>query len=138
MMDHEEISFGVIPVKKSLQGWLVFLVKHVHGGHWAFPKGKAELQETPQEAAFRELKEETGLEVKDLLYKEPFAETYNFYRGDQLIHKQVFYFLACVEGVEKLQGVEILEGKWFPLLEVSSQLTFPESRILYQRIMDKL
>ncbi|MFC2062307.1 NUDIX hydrolase, partial [Elusimicrobiota bacterium] len=45
----------------------VLMIKRAVGpqiGRWALPSGFIELEETPQEAALRELKEETGLEGK--------------------------------------------------------------------------
>lgn len=45
----------------------VLLVQEAHGRHkgqWGFPKGHVEANESPEEAALRELAEETGLEGK--------------------------------------------------------------------------
>ena len=40
-----------------------FLVQHVNGEHWDHPKGHAEGNEGPHQAARREIREEGGLEV---------------------------------------------------------------------------
>jgi 8-oxo-dGTP diphosphatase len=57
-----KIGIGVIVVKDSLV--LLGKRKGSHGsGDWSFPGGHLELHETPEECAYRELIEETGLEA---------------------------------------------------------------------------
>jgi bis(5'-nucleosidyl)-tetraphosphatase len=73
-------SFGIVPFLKEEGGWKVLLILHREGNHWGFPKGKANPGETPLEAATRELKEETGLSVIQILREEPLAEQYQFRR----------------------------------------------------------
>lgn len=124
----EEESFGVIPLKKKEGEWLVFLIQHKEGGHWGFPKGRKEPEETPQQAAFRELKEETGLCIRRLLLEEPFIETYQFYRQYKLTRKQATYFLVEVEGAVQLQKTEISAGEWLSFSEALPIFTFPESK----------
>ena len=58
-----EFSYGIIPFKYDSHGVKVLLIQHLCG-HWAFPKGGAELNEHPIDTAQRELKEETNLDVK--------------------------------------------------------------------------
>lgn len=43
----------------------VLLQKRADSNKWGFPGGVIELGETPQMAAIREVKEETGLDVED-------------------------------------------------------------------------
>lgn len=44
----------------------VFWGKRVHQDAWQFPQGGIQRQETPQQAAFRELREEVGLRPADV------------------------------------------------------------------------
>ena len=67
----------------------ILLVKHKNGHYWGFPKGKAESGEVPHETAKRELREETGLEIKEMISGRLFHETYSFEKGDQKFHKEV-------------------------------------------------
>ena len=60
----KEKSCGAI-VYRQRDSWVeVLLIRHKNGGHWAFPKGHVEKQETEEETALREIREETGLTVK--------------------------------------------------------------------------
>jgi bis(5'-nucleosidyl)-tetraphosphatase len=122
-------SFGIIPFRKFKGKWQVLLIQHLNGQHWGFPKGRAEKTETAQEAAIRELKEETGLRVEQFLSLEPFTESYY----DQDKAKTVSYFPAFVAGILKCQPDEILQAKWFDLDEAMKQISFPESQNVFKQ-----
>lgn len=121
------ISFGIIPFRKVKGKWQVLLIQHVNGQHWGFPKGKAEEMESAQDAAARELKEETGLTVQQYISQEPFTEHYDL-SGKR---KTVNYFPALVTGVLKCQPDEILSANWFSLDDAVKQLSFSESQRVF-------
>lgn len=127
-------SFGVIPLSKTHGYWEVFLIQHNRSGYWGFPKGHAEANETPQEAAFRELKEETNLELIELLHKEALMEQYTFILERRRVFKQVYYFIAEVGGTVKLQEQEIHDGKWMPFPEAIAQVTHQEGKSLLTQV----
>lgn len=71
-----------------------YLLLHYLSGHWDFPKGKIEGSESRQEAALRELKEETGL-VANLDDSFEASTEYTFTDLDgQRAHKVVDFFLG--------------------------------------------
>lgn len=127
-------SFGVIPLSKKKGFWEVFLIQHNRSGYWGFPKGHAEANETPEQAAFRELKEETNLEPTHLLHKDPLMEQYTFLMEGRRVHKQVFYFIAEVAGSVELQKQEIHDGKWVPFSEAIHQVTHQEGKSLLTQV----
>lgn len=131
-----ENSFGVIPFKKQNDISYVFLIQHRNGGHWGFPKGHKEFDETPELTAARELKEETNLLLKTFLKEEPFIETYDCLKNGTKIHKTVAYFLAQVEGEVVLDSQEILKGDWFSINEAFKKLTFPEGKKLFKEVQE--
>lgn len=136
----QDRSYGIIPLKclKS-GGWQVLLIQH-HAGHWAFPKGHPDGAETPQEAALRELQEETGLTVKRYLSDASFEEHYVFTFKGQKISKTVQYFIAEVEGIVKIQEEEIKDSLWVSLKDVADYITFPEGKrmcLQVQQFLDK-
>ena len=54
---------GIILVNSKRQ---VFLAKRIGKEAWQFPQGGMKKEETPEEAMFRELKEEVGLQAEDV------------------------------------------------------------------------
>lgn len=132
-MRYEE-SFGVIPLRQKNGLWEVFLIQHNKGNYWGFPKGHAEEDETAVEAAFRELKEETNLDVIDCLTIDPFIEQYQFAIKGSPVLKRVSYFAAIVSGDVKLQNLEIQNGAWFPFNEAIEKITHPEGKTILMKI----
>ena len=134
----EEHSYGIIPFAKQGSEWKVFVILHKKGTHWGFPKGHAEGDETPKEAAKRELKEETGLVVDELLLRAPLSEHYTFYRNRKTVLKTAFYFPALVSGTATLQEEEVREGRWLGFDPAMKMLTFSEGRALFNQVLHEL
>lgn len=122
-MIKQDYSFGIIPLRKERGEWEVLLVQ-LHQGHWGYPKGHPEPNETPFEAAKRELKEETGLVIESLLDAPPFHEKYAFHHQGQRIEKTVTYFLAVVSGDIVIQTHEIAAYKWVSLDQTKDYISF--------------
>lgn len=60
----KQFSASVVVISKLATNADVLLVHHKKFGKWMIPGGHVELNESPLEAACREVKEETGLNVK--------------------------------------------------------------------------
>ena len=90
-----EISAGIIIYRKTSEG-LKYLLLYHGGNYWNFPKGKLEQSERGMDAAFREVKEETGLGKNDLILKDQFRVTnkFFFFRDKRRIFKVVIFYLA--------------------------------------------
>ena len=131
-------SFGIVPLTYRQNFWEVFLVQHLNGAHWGFPKGRAEKGESPKQTAERELFEETGMKVIRYLDHPYFVERYQFNRGGVLIEKTARFYLAEVTTESILQIKEIVEGKWLPLKDLPSYVTFPEEKELYLAVIRAL
>jgi 8-oxo-dGTP pyrophosphatase MutT (NUDIX family) len=66
--------------------------------NWGLPKGHIEGGETPQQAALREVEEETGLRGLELVAQLPTIDWYFRARG-KLVHKFChFFLLRCADG----------------------------------------
>lgn len=113
-------------------------MKHLNGDHWGFPKGHAEKGESPKEAAERELHEETGMKIIRYLPEPYLTETYQIIRGFHLVEKTVRFYFAEVTTPYVLQKEELIEGKWLPLKELLSYVTFPEEKELYLSVIKSL
>ena len=127
-----------IPFSKQDEEWKVFVILHKKGNHWGFPKGHPEKGEKPEEAARRELLEETGLNIDKLLTPHPISEEYTFYRNKEKVLKEAAYFLALVSGDPKLQQEEVREGRWLDFETAIQTLTFPEARALLNQAIHEL
>ncbi|GKU79149.1 NUDIX hydrolase [Paenibacillus sp. L3-i20] len=80
---------------------------------WNFPSGRIEIGEDIQAAASREVKEETGYDVK----LTSTTGVYNFISslGNHII---LFHFIAQITGGTLMLEEGIIEGKWFTLSEL--------------------
>jgi 8-oxo-dGTP pyrophosphatase MutT (NUDIX family) len=138
MKQRQEESFGIIPLSKKEGQWHVFLIQHRAGRYWGFPKGHAEPNETPLQAALRELKEETSLECITLMRETPLEEQYYFQVEGKRIFKRVAYFVAEVSGEVVLQKEEINDGIWVPFPEAIDKVTHLEGKSILTEVRKML
>lgn len=110
-----------------------FLLLQYQAGHWDFSKGNIERGETEQEAAIRELKEETGITSFNRI--PGFKEKINFVfrRERQTVHKEVTYFLAETKQL-KIKLTEHSAYQWLPYGKALHQLTFKNSQNLLIKV----
>lgn len=102
----------------------VLLVKH-NAGHWDFPKGHVEKNETEQQTALREIKEETNLEVK--LYSDYRYDTH--YSPKENVEKTVIFFLATnITNNYKKQDSEIADIGWYSYDDALKLITYDNSK----------
>lgn len=85
-------------------------------GKWDLPKGKLNGNETPKDAAIREVKEETGL--KELIITGLLPSTFHIYsRKEKQILKQTFWFRMEAQSTQPLIPEikeDITEARWIP------------------------
>jgi 8-oxo-dGTP pyrophosphatase MutT (NUDIX family) len=108
---HEEIQHSAGGV--VLHGCRLLLIETRRSGRWQLPKGHLEPGETAQQAAVREVREETGAAVTVL---EPVGRVEYDFRDmhGRLIHKQVdFYLCAFARQVsERCDPREVRQARW--------------------------
>lgn len=130
-------SFGIVPLKKEGDRWFVFVIRH-RGGHWTLPKGHPEGDEQPIESAKRELYEETGLSLVNLLFEEPLIEAYQFSSRGKPIHKTVQYFIGEVQGAIRIQKEELQDGRWVDIIKAQEIVTYAQMKLLLKTVMEKI
>ena len=112
----------------------VLLVKH-RKGHVGFSKGHPEKNETDKEAAIREIKEETNIDVEiisDKIYKET-------YSPEEGVIKDVIYFLARkLSGEDKPQEEEVAQIIWVDVEKAFDEITFEESKQVLRDVLKDL
>ncbi|WP_434084047.1 NUDIX domain-containing protein [Halalkalibacter oceani] len=104
----------------------VLLQKRGDVGLWGLPSGHVELGETVEEAAIREMKEETNLHVEIVrligVYSEPESQVF-VYPDQRAIHFVTVCFLVKVIGGKlKGDGEETIDVKYFPVDALPKQL----------------
>ena len=88
----------------------VFLVRHSYGsGRWSLPGGGLGYDEDPHVCARREMREELGCEIDDLVLAAQLEET---------LHgapHRAYVFTARFVGKPRLDGREVIDSGWFAL-----------------------
>lgn len=100
-----------------------YLLLNYLGGHWDFPKGHIEIYENPVKTALREIKEETGLEVKILKGFER-KVTYSFKHHGEFVIKDVIFYLAQSKTQKVRLSKEHKGYVWLPYNEAFNLITF--------------
>ena len=94
---------------------------------WSLPKGHIEPGETPEQAAVREVEEETGISGEILA--ELGTIDFWFVAEGRRVHKTVRHYLLRATGGELSDAdVEVTEVAWVPLPEIRAQLAYPDER----------
>ena len=120
-----EKSCGAIIARQTETGREILLIRHVNGGHWAFPKGHVEKDETEEQTALREIMEETGLAVTlDTGFRT--VVTYSPKPG---VMKDVVYFAAeVIGGAAQMQVEEVSDMRWVNLMDTDAYITYENDK----------
>lgn len=100
---------------------------------WSLPKGHLEEGETAEQAAVREVREETGLEGAVVA---PLGTIdFWFMAQERRIHKTVHHYLmAMTGGVLTADDIEVDEVMWVPLDELEGRLSYKDERGLVAKV----
>jgi 8-oxo-dGTP pyrophosphatase MutT (NUDIX family) len=98
---------------------------------WGLPKGAVSEGETSEQAALREVLEETGLKAE--IVRPLDTIEYFFRAGDTLIRKRVdFYLMRYVDGTLTPQLSEVDDVEWVELTEGIQRASFESERKLLE------
>lgn len=112
--------FGIVTVGVRvmiISGDSIMLIQHSYKKGWFFPGGGIKRGESLDKAARREVLEELGVVVGDLRL---FGAYTDFEDGR---NDQVVVFLSDVKNIEDRFSLEIVEGKFFPLDMLPSDIS---------------
>lgn len=136
----EETSAGGLVVDRSSSiPRAALIARHDRRGRlvWSLPKGHVESGETHEDAAIREVREETGIQSEVVA---PLGVIdFWFTAADRRIHKTVHHFLLDATGGELSdEDIEVVEVAWVPLDEVPERLGYADERKLMSKANDLL
>lgn len=122
-----EKSAGAVVFRKE-KGKLIYLLIQYGLGHWGFPRGNLAKGESWQEAAEREIVEETDL--KGIKFIHDFKEVSKFFykKDGETIYKIVTFFLAETTEEEIKLSFEHKDYKWLEYNEAFDLITYKDSK----------
>lgn len=129
-----EISAGGIVWNRKTDK--ILLIRDSYG-RWALPKGVIEKGETSEQAAVREVQEETGLKNLKIIEKLGEIKYYYQLKGEK-IFKIVIFFLMETEDIELKHEWEIKEAQWFEPQEALGKIEYKNSKSLLSKAIEKL
>lgn len=131
-----EVSAGGLVVDRAAGGPLALVIgrrsSRTGALEWVIPKGHLEEAETPQQAAEREVAEETGITA--VVAESLGVVDYWFAAEDRRVHKTVHHFLLDpVGGALSTADREVEQVAWVPLAELPERLAYADERRLAER-----
>lgn len=119
-MANPHFRAGVVAVVRRRDGMVLAFERSDYPGQWQLPQGGIESGETPKQAAWRELREETGLGADDVELVEEY-DGWTVYRwptrlrdGDRLgqVHRWFFFEPLHDDILPSPDGTEFSAWQW--------------------------
>ena len=132
----KQFTASVITIKKAANGLSVLLIYHKKFQKWMIPGGHIENFENPCEAAIREVKEETGIDINLISFKhideispidsERLLPPEYLYqqiipsnkKESEHIHLDMTYIAVPTSGKLKLNEAETKDVKWVNIKDI--------------------
>lgn len=116
----------IVPIKRAADGSTVL----------GLPKGHPDGDESPEQAALREIREEAGVTVE--LIEELGEVEYEYERSRGRVTKRVrFYLCEYRSGDLADHDHEIADARWMALEEAVTALTYPGEREIVARALSR-
>ena len=131
-----EFSAGGLVIR-NLRGRPHVAVVRVRDRILALPKGHPETGESAQEAALREVREETGLEATPI---EKLGDIRYWYArdGDRVLKIVSFFLLRYRSGRLDDHDHEVEEALWIPLEEAPARLSYRGEKDMAKTALSRL
>jgi 8-oxo-dGTP diphosphatase len=137
-----QASAGGVVYRRRDDGQIeVALIATHEGQRWGLPKGAVRKAETPEEAALREVAEETGLSACLVDKIDTIDYWFQIRRGSTpvLIHKTVDFFLMEATGGDVADhDWEVDEARWFTLDDAIQAASYDSERDILQAAATRL
>jgi len=137
----EQVSAGGVVYRARGPETEVALISVGEEERWQLPKGLVGRNESPEEAALREVREETGLEC-EIVSPLEVVEYWYFSKGSARrvrFHKRVhFYLMRYLSGETEEHDDEVNEARWVGAGEAAAMLAFKGERKALEEALEKL
>jgi 8-oxo-dGTP pyrophosphatase MutT (NUDIX family) len=127
VVNHLGETIVIVPTRRAADGSRVL----------ALPKGHPDGDETPRDAALREVREETGVEAEVI---ESLGDVrYWYQREGRRVAKVVhFFLLRYVRGSLDDHDAEVEDARWMPLTEAAKALSYAGERDMAARALSRI
>ena len=115
--------------KQIVHSWAILLIQRKNEpfkGKWALPGGFVDMDETLEEAAQRELEEETGLRKIELKQMHAFSSIDRDPRGRTI---SVVFWGIAKKGLVPVSGDDAIDARWFEI-EKLPELAFDHNEVV--------
>lgn len=117
----------------------VILISRLGGKVWCLPKGHVEAGESFEQAAQREVREETGVEAQVITELGEVQYWYYDKWTKKRIFKTVhFYLLNYLKGDVQNHDREVDEACWFSIEKALALLTYSSEKEIFQKALKSL
>lgn len=137
-----EKSVGAV-VFRVVDGKTEYLLLKYRNGHWEFPRGKAEDNESEEETMRREIYEETGIDTVHIVdaFRETMTFSYTAHGKEReerkreksciFIRKKAIFYLAEAKMEDVAVSHEHQEFTWMPFEEAYQRLTYENAKHIF-------
>ena len=135
-----EWSAGGVVIREHLERRELAVIQPRGKSIFCLPKGHIDEGESPEEAAVREVREETGLQAR---IRAPLGDVRYEYRfKGRRIRKKVSFFLleyesGTIDALEERMRVEVRRAMWIPLDEALDALAYEGEKEVLKRALER-
>jgi 8-oxo-dGTP pyrophosphatase MutT (NUDIX family) len=130
-----EVSAGGLVLRRREAGFDALLIGRGSPRIWTLPKGHVEARETNEQAALREVREETGCWADLLIRLNEIS--YWFYVGKAKHKKSVTFFLMrYLSGDTANHDHEVDEARWFEVSQARKALKYVNEKRLVDMALE--
>jgi 8-oxo-dGTP pyrophosphatase MutT (NUDIX family) len=138
MKSRDEISAGGVVYRRGPNGIEVLICKDSSYHRWGLPKGLIGKGEDTEQAALREVEEETGVSARLLGSLGP-PEKYIYTSRGMRVYKSVHYFLMEYEsGSESDHDWEMEEVRWATFDEAIDLMAYKGAKEILLRAQEQI